>query len=775
MNWSQKKPLAPGTPDLPLEVFAEIAALDNPTSEAVLAQFPSGVKDARATAEVIAGIFTGRRPPRPAAAAWPTPAPTTRSADATESDTEGAAEPAAVPTPDPAPAAPEEPAAVSLADQLKLLLGGATSSTEIDDADFEDDEIFHQIFAASDTAYDYSTPDGLISPGAPTVTYESTTAARGDRWGAEDQEPETTESVLITWKPLPGRPRETTLYRVIAADHEVDKEPGAGTELVITHGTAFRDTRPPTSGFRHYMVWAYTWDQLPELVSQTPLLLGEDIAIFPPHNIRLAESGGTVNGTWDARPGHDTVRVFHARKGYSGRLDAPVNMLADGMVERSGFSHRVDVRGLTYEYTLTPLVSFRGTTRSGNPTPTQTMQVSAEIQQVELTTADSYNDGVEDRIILEWTAPPTGSVKVYLTDTPPDPELQLEQIAKGHLDRDRAFSATEWTVEDTDEPGSTVSKSSVWPAGWHQVYATPVNIVEERAWVGNSRVLHKVDNLDEPRLIERVTNQLITFDWPGGADLIDVRTTNDHLRLDQTSYNRQGGVRLSLMSTGDTVTLTPVAVYAGTDKKADTPTVIRYPGLRSYSYNLELKENNQLVLTIWSVDYPDANAPHFRLIHNPTRLPLFIDDGDPVTCSKFKAVGPNQISSDLFQPTLPSAQVFTWNGQAAHMASGLVTATAEDASWWVDNTGFQGGYLRLFIDNVDANLPEQTVADAAPSWSTQSSGFGSGAFGGSLSADTVDSTSDDGASTWHAASIPGIVIEGAVAQRLALPTTGRMM
>lgn len=776
MNWSQRNHPAPGTPDVPLSNLAEIAALSDPTEADIRRVLPGAQPDATAVAGALAGMFRGQKPPRPPAEPWPTHTSATES-----TTTESAAEPATKDSMTTTTGQTPKNAPVSLADRLKAAIGGANATTVIDPADFEQDEIFHQLFAANDAAYDYTSPEGFTSPGAPTVTYEVTEPV--------DEDAEPVESVLITWKPLPGRPKDRTLYRVIAADREVDKAPGAGTELVITHGTAFRDERPATSGYRHYMVWAYTWDTDDELLTMAPRFLGEDIAIFPPRNIRLAESGGTVNGTWDARPGHDEVRVFHARKGYAGKLDAPANMLVDGTLERSGFSHRVDVRGLTYEYTVTPVVTFRDKTRSGRPTPSRQILVSAEIQKVDLLTVDSYNDNVEDRILLEWTAPPTGAVKIYLTDRAPNPELPMTQVDKDYLDDDEALGTTKWTTVETAPPGERVNKNMVWPDGWHQVYVTPVNIVEERAWVGESTVLQKVDNLTEPRLIERITNQLITFDWPGGADLIDIRTTGDHLRLAEPSYRRQGGARLNLLSTGDEVTLTPIAVYAGQDKKADSPTVITYPGLRSYSYNVVTLPDGSMQLQIWSEGYPDANAPHFRLIHRPERLPLFIDDGDAVTCVKANPTtdAERQSSSDLYQKTLPSERAFINGGEETHSGGGVVTATAADATWWIDNRSFRGGYLRLFIDDSGMDLPTPVEADSTDAASygahAAAAGFGTGAFGGALSA--ASSFGSPGASgaggstgtttTWHAASIPAVIIERDVASRLALPDPGRMM
>lgn len=780
MTWSQTTPTVPGAPEVPLRALAEIASLPDPTEDAVRRVLPAAQPDADNTVAVLTGLFRGETPPTPAAtpsgqaSASPFSAPV--SPDPSEK------EDTMSPTPDPGTA----PAGLSLAERLKRKKRGVRPShVIINEKDFETDPYFDELFLESDAGFDYSTPEGFVSPGAPTVTYEATEPT--------SDEAEPTESVLITWKPIPGAPKETTLYRVLVADHEVDAAPGNGTQLVLTHGTAFRDTRPSATGFRHYMVWAYTGQDEDELLELTPLFLGEDIAIFPPGNVRLAESGGTVNGTWDARQGHDEVRVYHARKGYAGRLNAPAHLLLKG-TERSGFSHRVDVRGLTYEYTVAPVVSFRGKTRIGASIPSIPVQVSAEIQKIDLLDVEARSDNGEDRIVVTWTAPPTGSVKIYLTDRAPNPALPLDQVDKDYLEDDDALGSTKWTAVEKSMPGDLVSKSMVWPAGWHQVYVTPVNIVEERAWVGDSSVLQKVESLTEPRLIERITNQLVTFDWPGGADLIDISTKDGtHLRLDEDSYRRQGGVRLTLLSSGDTVTLTPVAVYAGEDKRARNQTVIEYPGLRAYSYDLLTLRDGSMQLQIWSAGHPDANAPHFKLVHRTDRLPLSISDGEgkPVRCVKVKpgTEAEAQPGYDIFQPALPAERAFH-EGEDRSGGHGLVTATAEDATWWVDNTGFHGGYLRLFIDNTATELsgtstaPDADTYDsyAAPDTGFSRDAFGGGAFAGSLSvAPAVESggsghsgeTADE-KQTWHAASIPAVIIERDVASRLALPDHGRM-
>ena len=668
------------------------------------------------------------------------------------------------------PAEKEEPVAPAkasaLAEQLMRLRAGGARSV-VDPADFETDEIFQQVFSDLDRSYDYQPPENFTSPGKVEVRRENTTV-QTDAFGDD-----TTESVLITWPALRGRPRDTTLYRVLVADHEVEAAPGAARELIITHGTAFRDENPATSGFRHYMVWAYTWDgSIEGLLSAQALFIGEDVAIFPPRNFKLAESGGIVTGSWDSLPGHKGVRVYYARRGYAGRLETSGNQLNSG-IEQSGFTHRVENRGLTYDFCLTPEIEFRGQTLTGARTPIQQKLVSADIQQVELTSAELVPSENEDNIMLAWTAPPTGFVRIFLTNSEPNPELSIQAIDKDYLEDDDALGSAECQhFDNRSAPGEPVMTSRNWPADWHHVYITPVNIVEERAFVGESAVLQKVDELEDTRLIERVSNQLITFDWPGGADFVDVQTQDETRRLEYSEYRRQGGIRLKLSNSGEKVSLTPKAIYDGLEEAAAAPAVIDYPGLQTYSYDLDYSGDSPR-LRVWSIGHPDARAPHFRLVYRPDRLPLSFTDGDQVFCMSVQSPSAQypQGTPDIHQTVLPNE----------HGQSGVNDSSVSGhAEWWVDARGREGGYLRLFID------PQRSTPQCAPAtapaeqdeWGrsgadTGFAGISHGAFGGSLDSSvppaTTDVPSPEETERQRSADVTAVIIEKSVAERLQIP------
>lgn len=744
---------------VPLQTLRELAVLPSPDGEQVRALLPDD-GDATAVTDLLAGR-TVVLPETPDAPAAPTAPDTPRHPDRRKGSKGTTVASSGKST-------GSSTGKLSLAEQLKRRRTGGLHVT-VDPADFETDPEFREVFAELDDTYGYRDPEGFTSPGPVRVRTEKIPA------GADGED--APGSVLVTWPALPGRPKDTTLYRVIAADREVDRAPGAGRELVITHGTAFRDTRPSTSGFRHYMVWAYTWDgNIDGLFTADALFIGEDVAIFPPRNFRIAESGGIVTGSWDALPGHSEIRVYRAPKGYAGRLNDSGHQLTDGL-EQSSFTHRVATRGLTYEFCLAPVVTFRDRARTGDPTPALEKQVSAEIQQVELTTAELLATDNEDNILLAWTAPPTGFVRIFLTAAAPNPELPIQAIDKEYLDDDDALGTTDLVFDDTSAPGADVLRTRPWPTGWHQVYVTLVNIVEERAWVGDSEVLQKVDVLAEPRLIERVANQLVTFDWPGGADFVDITTRERTFRLEETAYRRQGGARLNLSADGEPVALMPKAIYDGEEKTAAGETVIDYPGLRVYSYDLAYPDTPWL--RIWSVGHPDANAPHFRLVYRPDRLPLSVTDGDgdPLTCLLDDRASRQEIrpTPDIHRQTLTNEL-----GEAGGAAGTAVT----NAVWQVvDPRVRAGGYLRLFIDD---RTPEQDTTDrTAPgeSWGSPAQTGPSGpgarrsAFGRRRTDDTPTtattgvpgSAGTSGQTATPTPTVPAVIVEGDVATRLRIP------
>lgn len=504
---------------------------------------------------------------------------------------------------------------------------------------------------------------------------------------------------LIHWNPLPVPPGHTLVYLVVGADSEQPQSPESGSQLVFTRGTAFRDEIAANVGMRHYMVWAYSAPTVEGLLEVQPVFVGEQGIAIAPHDVTIVESNGIVNGTWTPLRGHSSMAVFMRQAGADNPIDFPAHQLRDGVDSRS-FVCSVPVRGGTYEFQIFPEIVFRGKVIRGDGSTVFTRRISADIQAVELLTAIRIPKKDNDSIALEWVAPPTGEVKIYLTKSEPAPDLINQAVDSRYLADDDALGATEWISTTESEPGETVFIEVMWPSDWPQVYCVPVNVVGDQSLVGEFKVLHRVGEIHEPTLIQRVDSQLITFDWPFGADLVEVaQKQGESVELTAENYHRQGGIRLQLNNFGDEVTLTPKSIYAGETTKAK-PAVITYPGLKVYRYIID--HNNPHIagdsrfprLWLWRDGVEDRQPPRFILVHNPLRLPLFPGDGTPVKCAASAESGYIKPGSVLVPQRL----------------LGSVAAAEESGEHWViDCRPYSGGFLRLFIQ--DDGREQDTLGD----------------------------------------------------------------
>ncbi|MDD0859584.1 hypothetical protein NHF46_21500 [Arthrobacter alpinus] len=63
-----------------------------------------------------------------------------------------------------------------------------------------------------------------------------------------------------------------------------------------------------------------------------------------------------------------------------------------------------------------------------------------------------------------------------------------------------------------------------WPMEWTRTYFTPVTVLDGRAHVGPSSVSTRPTRIRNAKVVERVDSQILTFEWPEGADAVMVYT-----------------------------------------------------------------------------------------------------------------------------------------------------------------------------------------------------------------------------------------------------------
>lgn len=659
--------------EIPLPVLRDIAALPDPTRDQVSAALP---ENARHLADDIVALLNGRPASAPA---FPEPEP----------EPEPVIPEPVFPDPAPTPTASPAPSTGSslhdLARALEAEVKGRTAAEaarqQVDPALFLD--VDPDLFAR----YQYGLSPDHQAPG---ITVEHLPAPLDEDGGSTGR-----GSVLISWQPLEVPAGQQVVYRVVAADREVIASPDGQRTLVTTLGTAFLDEDPGTSGVRHYMVWANILQtSLTEALRSQPTLVGERMVVFPPENFQLVESKGTITGTWDPLPGHAEMRVYAKPEQAPVAMRDPGNQVINGVSDRR-FIYEAAERGRNYLFQLVPTAEFRGSLILGEGSAELRQATSADIGQVELHTPQLFNDGRNERIMLSWTAPPTGSVKIFLSQIAPRPTLTVAPVEYAWIEDDPAFIGEIPTDTSEAPAGSTADTTMTWPEGWHEVYITAVNIVGDKAWAGPSKVMQRVSPIGEARLVERLSSQLITFDWPAGARMVQIETSNSPTsrELLEEDYRRQGGVRVQLERTGEEVTLTPKSFYAGRDTTAE-PTHLRYRGLKTYSYDLRQVEGGTQLI-IWRNESEDRNPPRFTLVHNPTSLPLHPHDGQSLRCANVQDI------LDGRQATGPVI-VATHGLPKGRPENG----TADEVTWWVEMPTPATGYVRLFLLDDDQEQDE---------------------------------------------------------------------
>ncbi|GAA1471542.1 hypothetical protein GCM10009621_04160 [Corynebacterium felinum] len=659
--------------DLPMPILAQISALIRPEVEDIRALAPElSPQQAQYLAQLLHGdpqAFT------PLAQKHDSAQPNDSDVDTQEGEPNTAAQHAATPAPDTADADDRWDFGTDAWD-------GESSEPCVDENDFLQPPL--HAFAPFNWSSDTRAKD--------TVTAKAETPATPAT--SDEDTPDTSTnptSVLVYWEHIDAGDN-IVFYRLVGSNKEEQCSPESGDILVHTKGRAFRDTIPPHVGMRHYMVWAYVGPNAKEAIKTQPIFVGETALALPPRDFSLVETNGTVSGTWTPLIGHEDAQVFVREHGHNTPLDIPQCEIREGVTGRN-FTYTVPTRGKTYDFQVFPGYTFRGVRRRGHGSAIITRTISANIQQVEITTAFRIPGVEHDQIHLSWIAPPTGEVKIYLTCTEPKPDMIGLSIDSSYIADDEALGTTEWVSTYEREPGTQVDETVIWPSDWSQVYCVPVNVVGDKSMVGTFKVVNRVSPIKEYSLHERVSSQLITFDWPQGAALVQVHSSQSNIseELVEEDYRRQGGIRLKLHHLGDTVTLAPKSLYAGIYTEAEV-TEIAYDGLKTYSYGvIHSHPHGQDIskLWIWRNDAQDRKPPTFVMVYNEERLPLHINDGTPVTTAPYQSDG----TYDARQAGRFIVPVELANGpdEAYDHGRGM--------HWALDLKDTAHGFIRLFIQH----------------------------------------------------------------------------
>lgn len=507
----------------------------------------------------------------------------------------------------------------------------------------------------------------------------------------------------LEWPEFATGRREIALYRVVSSDTDPAYKPEAGALVAVTENTYASDDTPPASAVRYLQVWCHVGHDVEDATAHQPVLIAQGHIVSPVTGFRVTEDEGTVIGQWSVWPGVTAVRVLRIPLEGNRKVSNDSRYRILGLeANLGGFVDRDAERGKRYLYRAICEAEVEGVTRLSQHTqaevavsvvltPVTDLRISAHGGDGDQRDGDQ-RDG-DQRFDLEWTNPGAGQVVVYRTESGPKPGITDEVLAESALELSGGLPRAARLVHPvvSGEASSRMTGVS-WPRGWIRAYFTPVTVLGGTVQVGTTvTVTRPLPPVQNARVIERCTEQILTFSWPEGAASISVYvgptqvpaeyalTQNAVAEVSRSVYERDGGLHFPapLPAVGCSVHVVPVTFTAG-DRIVGAPTTVEYPGLLRVWYDVtRLGEGGAAAVDIRLIpEIDNPTAPPFVLVHNPTRLPLSASDGIPLDV--YLAGAADATRGKSFRP--PS-----------------LSGADAGLSWTADVAGLTG-FIRLFAD-----------------------------------------------------------------------------
>lgn len=510
-------------------------------------------------------------------------------------------------------------------------------------------------------------------------------------------------ALTLRWV-APSEPAAVQIYRVITDDAYAPVSPDMAEVIAITEELTLTDPRPNVSAVRHYQVWVNAGASRAEALLEQPRLIAALPVVAKPADIDIREDEGRVIGQWTLFGDVRRVQIFRVPAEHGGRAPGdPAYRICADTPNLSGFVDDDAEPGRRYLYQLLVEAEVNGTPQLSLPTVVQ-VTTSAVLHPVEDLTCTLGDDETQPRFDLVWTAPPAGRVVIYRTPNGPRAGADAETVDESALPQ-MGLRPEDRLAHPIDvEDGRGSMRAVPWPRGWSRTYFTPVTMVDGQVRVGRTTSQVRTSAVTDARIAERVTQQVLTMDWPAGAAAIKVYASHHDqpaaeaidgaepiAEISADAYVRLGGLHFArpLDAGGCDLHLLPIS-FAGGQAVAGRPTTVRYRGLLKLWYAVETRRSRRGQTHLWvriRSDRPNPTSPAFALVHNPDRLPLDINDGQPILTT-YAVDGP-QTPSPRFWPS-------------------SLTTTLSEPGWIGEVTGLTG-FVRVFVD-MPRNPEMGTVA-----------------------------------------------------------------
>jgi hypothetical protein len=521
------------------------------------------------------------------------------------------------------------------------------------------------------------------------------------------------QAVEMSWPPYqPGdaKPDSIVVYRVVSAEQLKPYSPDRAQFVGATSTTSMRDTQPPTSTVRRYQVWVNTAGSLSEALAAQPVLHAEGTRPNPVRNLAIGEDSGRVVGQWTVFPGASVVHIYRIPAGDAAGNELQYRIFA-GSDNLHGFVDPDAEPGRRYIYRTRCEVVVDGTVRLSEAAQAE-VRVSAVLAPVDdLSLIPQDPDStVWD---LAWSAPKAGQVLIFRTKEGPSAGAEAAELPETALEQAGLLPDTRLAhpISDSLDPDGrrrSVIAGVPWPSGWSRAYFTPVTVLDGRARLGKTISTVRAGAITDAQLAEYCTKQVLTFAWPEGAAAVSIHLapkghdprmglSGRFFEIAFEDYHKFGGRQFvnELPSGGCSLHLAPVAFSAG--RRISGPiTTIEYAGLLRLWYSVRIDRDRaghplRASLTI-RAERDVIGSPPFVLINNPDRIPLSINDGEPID------VAPLDERGELAEP---AAKEFYWSALRADGPSEV----------WVANIQGRQGWIRLFAGLEAHRLRQLALLD----------------------------------------------------------------
>lgn len=503
--------------------------------------------------------------------------------------------------------------------------------------------------------------------------------------------------VRLTWD---GQTGPYVEYRIVSDDDHQPISPEHADVVGITDRTVFTDTRAFHTAVRHYRIWANIGADQDSARAEQPVLVAEASVVTRPDEVVIREDEGRVIGQWTLPQGVRRVLVYRVPQERAGAgTGSPEFRICANENNLGGFVDYDAEPGRKYHYQLQ--VEAEGSSQLSFPTsvPVTTSAVLEPVVDLDCELGDDENA----QFTLAWTPPPIGHVEIYRTQNGPRAGADNDTVSQEALPQMGLRSEDQLAHPVQPDGGKSRMQEVPWPRGWSRTYFTPVTLLDGQARVGRTISRVRTSPVTDARLIERVSQQVLTMAWPAGAANVKVysgpigqsaeetiASSQPIAEISSDAYERFGGLHFSqpLDPLGCDLHLVSVAFSEGSSVEG-RPTTITSPPLLKINYTVQIQpggDGRPWALIAMTTDLHQQGEPPMAFVFNHERLPLDINDGQQL-------------------PVMPQT--------GGHASQRFRPAIGPDTGeiWWAAALPSEHGWMRLFIDFTP---PSGTIAVLDP-------------------------------------------------------------